>query len=70
MAVVKSADRVVLILEAIAESKTGLSHGEISRNLRIPGGSLSLLLSNLVTGATFRTNRSENFISSAQGCLS
>ena len=48
MAVVKSADRVVLILEAIAESKTGLSHGEISRNLRIPGGSLSLLLSNLV----------------------
>ena len=31
MAVVKSADRVVLILEAIAESKTGLTHGEISK---------------------------------------
>ena len=48
MAIVKSADRVVLILEAVAKSREGMTHGEISRNLRIPGGSLSSLLSNLV----------------------
>jgi len=48
MTIVKSADRVVLILEAIARSKGGMTHGEISRDLRIPKGSLSFLLSNLV----------------------
>ncbi len=48
MTIVKSADRVLRILEAIAGSNAGMTHGEISRNLRIPGGSLSFLLSNLV----------------------
>ena len=48
MAVVKSADRVVRILEAIASGDGGLTHGELSRMLGIPKGSLSSLLSNLV----------------------
>jgi DNA-binding IclR family transcriptional regulator len=48
MAVVKSADRVVKILEAIASRDGGLTHGELSKMLGIPKGSLSFLLSNLV----------------------
>jgi DNA-binding IclR family transcriptional regulator len=48
MAIVKSADRVVRILEAIASRDGGTTHGELSRMLGIPKGSLSLLLSNLV----------------------
>ncbi len=46
---VKSAYRVTQILEAVASSKTGLRHTEIADALKIPKGSLSLLLADLVT---------------------
>ncbi len=46
--VVKSADRVIQIFEAVGSSEHGMSHGEISRSLAIPKGSLTFLLSNLV----------------------
>ncbi len=48
MATVKSADRVIQILEAIGSRDYGLTHGELCKILSIPKGSLSLLLSNLV----------------------
>ena len=46
---VKSAYRVTQILEAVASSKTGLRHADLAAILNIPKGSLSLLLSDLVT---------------------
>jgi DNA-binding IclR family transcriptional regulator len=46
---VKSADRVIRILEIIGLSNDGLTHGEIAAELNIPRGSLSKLLSTLVT---------------------
>lgn len=46
---VKSAYRVTQILEAVASSRTGLRHAEIAEALKIPKGSLSLLLADLVT---------------------
>jgi DNA-binding IclR family transcriptional regulator len=45
---VKSAHRVVQILEAVSTSAAGLKHSEIADILSIPKGSLSLLLSDLV----------------------
>ncbi len=48
MAVVKSADRVIQIFEAIGSHDRGITHGDLSKALGIPKGSLSLLLSNLV----------------------
>jgi len=48
MATVKSADRVTQILEAVGSRDHGLTHSQLSMNLKIPKGSLSLLLSNLV----------------------
>jgi DNA-binding IclR family transcriptional regulator len=45
---VKSAYRVVQILEAVSSSTAGLKHSEIAEILNIPKGSLSLLLSDLV----------------------
>lgn len=45
---VKSADRVMQILEAIGSSEEGKTHGELSSALNIPKSSLSLLLANLV----------------------
>ncbi len=48
MAIVKSADRVILILETISTRDNGITHGELSRVTAIPKGSLSPLLSNLV----------------------
>lgn len=45
---VKSADRVIKILEIIGLKKNGITHGEIASELNIPKGSLSRLLSNLV----------------------
>ncbi len=45
---VKSADRVMQILEAIGSSEEGKTHGELSSTLHIPKSSLSLLLANLV----------------------
>lgn len=45
---VKSAHRVVQILEAVSSSTAGLKHSEIAEFLSIPKGSLSLLLSDLV----------------------
>lgn len=45
---VKSAHRVIRILEAISSSTAGLKHSEIAEILNIPKGSLSLLLSDLV----------------------
>jgi IclR family KDG regulon transcriptional repressor len=46
--VVKSADRAFQILEAVGLKSTGITHGELSKALGIPKGSLSYLLSNLV----------------------
>ena len=46
--VVKSADRVIQILESAAAKNDGITHGELSRTLGIPKGSLSPLLANLV----------------------
>jgi DNA-binding IclR family transcriptional regulator len=48
MATVKSADRVIQILEATGSKDDGVTHGELVKVLGIPKGSLSLLLSNLV----------------------
>jgi DNA-binding IclR family transcriptional regulator len=45
---VKSADRVIQILEAIGSSEEGKTHGELASSLNIPKSSLSLLLANLV----------------------
>ncbi|MBA4423619.1 MAG: hypothetical protein C0390_11090 [Syntrophus sp. (in: bacteria)] len=45
---IKSAYRVIQILEAVALSSGGLRHAEIAQNLQIPKGSLSLLLADLV----------------------
>ncbi len=45
---VKSADRVIQILEAIGSSEEGKTHGELAYSLNIPKSSLSLLLANLV----------------------
>lgn len=46
---VKSAHRVIQILEAVAFSRTGLRHADIAGFLKIPKGSLSLLLSDLLS---------------------
>ncbi len=48
MPVVKSADRVLQILETVGATHEGLTHGQLSRALAIPKASLSSLLSNLV----------------------
>ena len=45
--VVKSADRAFQILEAVGSRSNGMTHGELSKTLGIPKGSLSYLLSNL-----------------------
>jgi DNA-binding IclR family transcriptional regulator len=45
---VKSADRVIKILEITASKNDGMTHGQIAAELSIPKGSLSKLLSNLV----------------------
>ncbi len=45
---VKSASRVIQILESVGASKNGISHAELSAALNIPKGSLSLLLADLV----------------------
>ncbi|MGW8303185.1 MAG: IclR family transcriptional regulator [Desulfobacterales bacterium] len=44
---VKSADRTILILEAVARRNEGVTHGDLSEMLRIPKSSLSSLLANL-----------------------
>jgi DNA-binding IclR family transcriptional regulator len=46
---VKSAYRVIQILEAVASSRAGLKHGDLAEALKIPKGSLSLLLSDLIS---------------------
>jgi DNA-binding IclR family transcriptional regulator len=46
---VKSAARSLEILKFIAAAKEGISHKDLSRSLRIPGSSLSALLSTLVS---------------------
>jgi DNA-binding IclR family transcriptional regulator len=45
---VKSATRVIQILETVGASKQGISHAALSEALKIPKGSLSLLLADLV----------------------
>jgi DNA-binding IclR family transcriptional regulator len=45
---VKSATRVIQILETVGASKQGISHAALSAALKIPKGSLSLLLADLV----------------------
>lgn len=47
---VKSATRVMQILELVGKSRDGLKHLDIANSLGIPKGSLSLLLSDLVGG--------------------
>jgi len=44
---VKSADRAIQILEAIAQKNEGVTHGDLSEILNIPKSSLSSLLANL-----------------------
>jgi DNA-binding IclR family transcriptional regulator len=46
---VKSAHRVTQILEAVASSRAGLRHADIAGALKIPKGSLSLLLADLAS---------------------
>jgi IclR family transcriptional regulator, KDG regulon repressor len=48
MAVVKSADRVIQILETIGLDSSGSTHRDLWEGLGIPKGSLSPLLSNLI----------------------
>jgi len=48
LVIVKSADRAFQILEAVGSRSNGITHGELSKILGIPKGSLSYLLSNLV----------------------
>jgi len=48
LAKVKSADRVIQILEAVGSKKCGITQRELAAELEIPKGSLSPLLSNLV----------------------
>lgn len=45
---VKSATRVIQILESVGANKNGISHAELSAALNIPKGSLSLLLADLL----------------------
>lgn len=45
---VKSADRAFQILRCISDANDGMNHKDLSGALRIPGSSLSALLSNLV----------------------
>ena len=45
---VKSATRVIQILESVGARKNGISHAALSAALNIPKGSLSLLLADLV----------------------
>jgi DNA-binding IclR family transcriptional regulator len=45
---VKSAYRVIQILETVAASRAGIRHGDLAAALKIPKGSLSLLLSDLI----------------------
>ncbi len=45
---VKSATRVIQILESVGASNNGISHADLSAALNIPKGSLSLLLADLV----------------------
>ncbi|MCX8023244.1 MAG: IclR family transcriptional regulator [Syntrophorhabdaceae bacterium] len=46
--IVKSADRVFQILETVGSRQDGITHGELSHLLKIPKGSLTYLLSNLL----------------------
>jgi DNA-binding IclR family transcriptional regulator len=56
---VKSAQRVINILRAVGSNKYGISNAELSSNLNIPKGSLSLLLAELVAN-DFLTLRKED----------
>ena len=47
---VKSATRVMQILELVGQTKDGLKHQDISNALKIPKGSLSPILADLVSG--------------------
>lgn len=53
---VKSATRVLQILELVGRSNDGLKHLDIAKALDIPKGSLSLLLSDLVDGCFLTIN--------------
>ena len=56
---VKSANRVIKILQAVGSNKYGISNAELSADLNIPKGSLSLLLAELVAN-DFVTLRKED----------
>jgi len=56
---VKSANRVINILQAVGANKYGISNAELSSDLNIPKGSLSLLLAELVAN-DFLTLRKED----------
>jgi len=57
---VKSADRVIRILEKVGQNKNGLRHTEISKALSIPKSSLTALLSSLVSKAYLSVIPAEN----------
>jgi IclR family KDG regulon transcriptional repressor len=53
---VKSADRVLHILETVGLDREGITHGELSARLRIPKSSLTLLLGTLLARGYLATN--------------
>ncbi len=57
---VKSADRVIRILEMIGQNNKGLRHSEISKALSIPKSSLTALLSSLVSKEYLSVISAEN----------
>jgi IclR family acetate operon transcriptional repressor len=56
---VKSASRVLQILEAVGSSKMGMTHKELCTSLSIPKGSLSLLLADLVSNEFLSFNKTK-----------
>lgn len=56
---VKSANRVVKILETVGASNHGISNAELSAALNIPKGSLSLLLADLVAYEFLRLRKED-----------
>ena len=53
---VKSADRVLQLLEMIGLDREGITHGDLSAKLRIPKSSLTSLLGNLLARDYLTTN--------------
>lgn len=56
---VKSAVRVMQILDLVGKSRDGLKHMDIANELGIPKGSLSLLLADLIDGEFLTQNKGD-----------